>query len=296
MIDSTPATAPTRTVPRLPAWALVPVSALVFWLVGFLPWLLEGAGRAAPLALPLRAGSLSLLVLGAAVGGVLGGLAGLLAPARRGPALLATGTGTGLALLATLGQSVAAAGRGSGFDADSRVLVGLCAVAGGTAVLAWAAGSLALAGRPGAGVALGLLAGVLPGWLSALLHPVLPFEALGALGTTVGWAQAVTLAGALVVVGVQPPARLAWWPPVVLLAWFVGPVLTAVAYLEPSLRPGAGLPRGIGDALAGAWQVLWLSASPLVRLLAPWVAAVVVAVFLAVLLAGRARGRAPDPR
>ncbi|NEK58473.1 hypothetical protein GCU56_11370 [Geodermatophilus sabuli] len=286
MLDSTAATAPPRTVPRLPSWALVPVSALVFWVCGFLPWLLEGAGRAAPLALPLRAGSLTLLVLGAAVGGVLGGLTGLLGRSgRRARALLATGAGTGLALLATLGQSVAAAGRGSGFDADSRVLVGLCAVAVATTALAWAAGSLALAGRPGAGVALGLLAGVLPGWLSSLLPSALLSGGFG--GTALAWVQAAALAGALVAVGVRPAARLGWWPLVVLVAWSVGPVLTAVGYLEPSLRPGAGLPRGLGDALSGAWQVLWLSASPLVRHLAPWVAAVVVAAFVSVLLAGR---------
>ncbi|MGY1689695.1 hypothetical protein [Geodermatophilus sp. SYSU D01105] len=273
-----------------PAWALVPVAALAWWVVGYLPWLLDGVGRAAPLALPLRAALLTALVLGAVAGGVLAGLAGLLArPGSGGRALLATGCGTALAVVVCLTQSVAWAGRGSGFDADQRVLTALSAVVVGTTLLAWGLGSLAVLGRPGAGVALGVVAGVLPGWLTSVVLAVLPLQALSTVGTLAVWGQAAALAGALVAAGVRPPARLALWPVVLLVAWFVGPALTAVTYLEPSLRPGVGLPRGLGDALAGAEQVFWLSASPLVRQLLPWVVAVVGAVFLAVLLAGRRR-------
>ncbi|MGY1593351.1 hypothetical protein ACI79D_15375 [Geodermatophilus sp. SYSU D00708] len=83
---------------------------------------------------------------------------------------------------------------------------------------------------------------------------------------------------------VRTARRLPAWG---LVTWFVGPALTAVTYLEPYLRPGAGLPRGLGDALAGAVQVFWLAASPQGRPLLPWVVAVVGAAFVAALLAGR---------
>jgi hypothetical protein len=268
----------------------VPVAALAWWVVGYLPWLLDGVGRAAPLALPLRAALLTALVLGAVAGGVLAGLAGLLArPGSRGRAVLATGCGTALAVGACLAQSVAAAGRGSGFDADGRVLTALCAVVVGAGAPAWAIGSLAVLVRPAAGVALALAAGVLPGWLTSVVLAVLPFAALGAAGTVAVWLQAAALAAALVVVGVRPRLRLALWPVVLLVTWFVGPALTAVTYLEPYLRPGAGLPRGLGDALAGAGQVFWLASSPQGRPLLPWAAAVVGAAFVAALLAGRRR-------
>ncbi|MGY1707171.1 hypothetical protein ACI79C_21635 [Geodermatophilus sp. SYSU D00697] len=294
MIASSPAPAAVRRGRRLPARALVPVAALAWWVIGYLPWLLDGAGRAAPLALPLRAALLTALVLGAVAGGVLAGLTGLLArPGSRGRALLATGCGTALAVTVCLTQSVASAGRGSGTDADQRVLTALCAVVVGITLLAWGLGSLAVVGRPGVGVALGVVAGVLPGWLTSVVWAVLPFEALTTAGTLGVWLQAAALGGALVVVGAQPPARLALWPGVLLVAWFVGPALTAVTYLEPHLRPGAGLSRGLGDALTGAGQVFWLSASPLARQLLPWVVAVVGAVFLAVLLAGRRRPAPP---
>ncbi|WP_110006725.1 hypothetical protein [Geodermatophilus normandii] len=265
----------------------MPFAALA-WCAGSLPWLVHGAGRAAPILLPLRAGMLTTLVLSAAVGGLLaGGLARLAAPGRRGAALLATGCGAATGIVVTLAQSVAASDAGTGFDADPRVLTGLAVLTAALGALAWGAGSLVVAGAAGSGVVLGLLAAVLPGWLSSLL----PSSLYGpALGTALVWLQALVLGTALVVVGVRPAARLVLWPVVVLLAWLVGPALTAVSWLEPLLRPGTGLPRTLGDSLAGAWQVFGLAASPGARHWAPWVVAVVGAVFGAVLLDGRRRG------
>ncbi|NEM07823.1 hypothetical protein [Geodermatophilus normandii] len=248
---------------------------------------MHGTGRAAPIVLPLRAGVLTTLVLGTAVGGLAAGaLARLVPPGRRGAALLATGCGTGVAIVATVAQSVSASDSGAGFDADLRVLTGLAVLTAALGVVAWGAGSLVVAGAAGSGVALGLLAGVLPGWLSSLLPSSVsvPWPA-----TAFVWLQALLLGAALVVVGVRPAARLVLWPVVVLLAGLVGPALTAVSWLEPLLRPGTGLPRTLGDALAGAWQVFGLAASPTARGWGPWVAAVVGAVFVAVLLDGRRR-------
>ncbi|MGY1725799.1 hypothetical protein ACI79J_02380 [Geodermatophilus sp. SYSU D01062] len=271
---------------------MVPVAALA-WCAGFVPWLLHGTGRAAPIVLPLRAGLLTPLVLGAAVGGLLAGAPALLVPAgRRGGALLATGCGAVLGIAVTVLQSVAASDAGAGFDSDPRVLTGLAVLTAGLGVLAWGAGSLVLAGPAGAGVVLGLGAGLLPGWLSTLL-PSAPSSPVA--GTVLLWLQALLLATALVAVGVRPVARLVLWPAVVLIAWLVGPALTAVAWLEPLLRPGTGLPRTLGDALSGAWQVFGLAASPMGRDWGPWVTAVVLAVFVAVLLDGRRRALTGPP-
>ncbi|SDD08375.1 hypothetical protein SAMN05660690_3328 [Geodermatophilus telluris] len=282
-LSATPA-APAGDRWRLPVWAPA-LFAPPAWLAGFAPWLLEGAGRAAPIVLPLRAGQLTALVLGAVVGGLLAGsLARLVPAARRGTALLATGCGTAVAIAVTVGQSVAASGAGSGFDADPRVLAGLAALTAVLGVLGWGVGSLVVAGPVGVGVARGVLAGVVVPWLS-LLAPQALWSA--PLGTALVWLQALVLAAALVVVGVRPRGRLAAWPVVVLLAWTTGPALTAVGWLEPLLRPGTGLPATLGDALSGAWQVFGLASSPAARDWWPWTAAVVGAVFLAVLRDGR---------
>ncbi len=283
VVPTTPGTVPWQ----LPVRALAPFAALA-WTAGFLPWLLHGMGRAAPVVLPLRAVLLTALVEGAVVGGLFaGGLARLVPAGRRGAALLATGWGTAAGIAGTVGQSVVASGEGSGFDADPRVLTGLVVLTVLLGLFAWGAGSLAVAGPVGAGVALALLAGVLPGWLSSLFPSA---GVISALGTAFVWLQALLLATALVVVGVRPRLRLVGWPVVVLVAWFVGPALIAVTWLEPLLRPGDdGLPRTLPGALAGAWEVVGSAASPMARDWGPWVAAVVGAVFVAVLLDGRRR-------
>jgi len=92
-------------------------------------------------------------------------------------------------------------------------------------------------------------------------------------------------------VGARPASRLAWWPLLLLAAWFVSPLLTAAAYLEPLLRPGMGLPGTLPDSLGAAWQVFWLAAAPSQRDLVPWFAALVVAALIALV---RANVRGPS--
>ncbi|MGY1743355.1 MULTISPECIES: hypothetical protein [unclassified Blastococcus] len=280
------ATAPAQAG-RLPAWALVPLAALVWWAGGHLWWLLDGLGGpgAGATALPLSASTLGLLVLGAGTGGVGAGLLGR-ATRSRPLGLAATGGGVALAVAVTLLQSLAAvrsAGAGS-FAAEPVVLTGLSAVVVGAAVVGWLLGSSALLGRPGLGAALGALAGLAPSWLSGVVAAL-----GGSPGEASSWAGAAVLAGALVAVAVRPPLRLLWWPPVVALAWLTGPALAAVVWLEPLLRPGAGLPGTLLDSLSGAWQVFGLAADPAVRDLTPWIAALVTALALSAALVARPR-------
>ncbi|MGY1772283.1 hypothetical protein [Blastococcus sp. SYSU D00813] len=283
---------------RLPALALLPLAAAVWWVGGHLWWLLTLAGLDAggATAVPFDASRLSGLVLGALAGGVAAGLLARLAE-RRGRGLAATAGGVALAVLVTLVQSSAAVRDTAAgtFAADPVVLTGLTAVAVGAAAAGWLAGSLALLGRGGLALALGVLAGLTPSWLSSVVFAVTGPEASTGIGRLVSWSGAAVLALALVAAGLRPPVHLLWWPAVVLLAWSAGPALTATAYLEPALRPGAGLPDTLLDALAGAWQVFGLAAEPGARDLVPWVVAVLGALLVSAALAARSRASTSSP-
>jgi hypothetical protein len=197
-----------------------------------------------------------------------------------------------MAVVATIAllQAARVMRSGAGFDGDRRVVLALCGIAVLAAVAGWALGSCWMLGRPGAGIGLGALSGVVPFWAGALAVAVI--NAVAPLGVTAGfgwlnWCAAAVLAVALVVVAVRPPARLAWWPVVLVVAWFVGPALTAAGYMEVYLRSGGGVPRVLPEALAATWQVFGQASLPENRYLLPWGVAVVGAAVIALLLARR---------
>jgi hypothetical protein len=99
------------------------------------------------------------------------------------------------------------------------------------------------------------------------------------------WVGGAVLAIALAVIGVRPPSRLIWWPVALVVAWTVSPVLTAVIYLQPLLRPGSRVPRVLTDTVQGTVQALTGAASPGARSLTPWVAAIVIGAGLALMVA-----------
>jgi hypothetical protein len=286
---------------RLPWWVLVPAAALTWYVVGFLAWLVDGLGDAgASLAVPLLTGAMSTLVMGGVVGGVAAGLLSAAGPAGlRARSVLATLAGTTLALVVALVTSAnrldSAAFRD--FDGDSRVTTGLVVGAVVATAIGWAAGALVVVGRPGLGIALALLAGMLPSWLSSLVFAVLPppQEAMAVLGQVWGWLAVGLLAAALVVVGARPSARWAWWPLLVAITWFTGPVLVALVYLSPLLRPGAGLPGTLPDSLDAAAQVFREASSPDARDLWPWGVALVLAAIVALARARRTTRVTPRP-
>lgn len=292
------AAGPTETTRRLPPVALVPLAALVWWVGGYLPWLVSGLqsgqgveDRSLRLALPLTTSTLSLLVLGALVGGTLAGCLSLAGRSgRRRVDSAATLAGVAVAVVLSAGQAASSlrSALPGDFDADSRVLAGLFFGVGLAALVGWGVGSCAALGPPGAGLALAVLAGAFPHWLSSLVSAAAPGTASGEVGRWIGLAM---LAAALAVVGGRPINRLFWWPVVVAAAWFTGPVLTAVGYLEPSLRAGRGLDaqRAV-DAVAGAVDVFGHAASIDLRPVWPWVLAVAVGAVAAVL-----NDRRPDP-
>src|SRR4051794_22863566 len=92
---------------RGPFWGLGPFAGLVWWVVGYLFWLLDGL-RPTPvgprMALPLSGSMFGFLVLGALVGGVAGGLLCLAAPGRR-HGVFATLAGVAAALVVVLAEA-----------------------------------------------------------------------------------------------------------------------------------------------------------------------------------------------
>ncbi|MGY2063978.1 hypothetical protein [Blastococcus sp. SYSU DS0619] len=266
----------------VPWWALVPLSAAAWWVGGYLFWLLGGL-RMLPVgartALPLAPSMIGSLVLGALVGGVAAGLLSG-AAARRAAGVLATSGGTALAVVLALGTTVRTLRTNAPdtFETEPAVVLGLSAVVVLVSGAGWALGAPAALGAAGAAPGLAVLAGAAPWWTSEGVIALVGIDGMvsgpGRLGP---WLGAALLVTALVVVGARPVARLAWWPAVVLLAWFVAPALTAVSYLEQLLRPGSGLPATLPDALDAAWQVFGLASLPAGRDLLPWLVAIAVA-------------------
>ena len=299
-LDDTPALAPWSRLQRVPLWAVVVVAGVAWWFVGFLPWIVASALDGSPAvgipagtfpAVPLIADQLGALVAGAFTGGLVAGGVGLVAPPcdRR---LVALATFGGMATVSAIAvvQAGRVIGGAGGFEGDHRVVFGVGAIAGLATAAGWVLGSCWIFGRPGLGVGLGALSGVVPFWLGTLAVAVI--NAVSPTGTMtslrgINWAAAIVLALALVVVGVRPLSRLAWWPVVLLVAWFVGPALTAAGYIEVYLRSGAGLPDTLPEALAATWQVFGHALLPGNRYLLPWGVAVVVAAGVAVVLARR---------
>jgi hypothetical protein len=305
-VPSSGTATPRIGVPRLPVWSLVPAAALAWWAGGYLFWLLEGLeDRFVPgtagtlhLAVPLLSSLLGLLVTGALVGGVAAGLLGMVAgPERRLPAGAATFVGAALAVIGTL---IFSANRlreaaGSEFDGERPVVLGLSLVVVVLALVGWGAGAGALLGRPGAGLAVAVLAGLVPSWTSAVLFTVIdpdPYTGATTISYVSQWLGAAVLLVGLVLVGIRPAARLLWWPLLTAAAWLLGSFLTAVSYLSSLLRPGAGLPRSLPDSLDATLQVFGAASNPASRYVDPWIVAVVAAVVVAIVL--DRRRRTPD--
>jgi hypothetical protein len=303
--DAAPEVEPARRRAGLPGWAMAVVAGLAWWVVGYLSFLVGSLLSGAPViavpdgmppAVPLMAGGLGGLVTGALTGGVVAGLVGRLArTAPRWRAAALTFAGTAVVVTVVLVQASGAMRGQDGFAGDRRVVLGLCAATVVTALAGWFLGSCWVFGRPGLGIALAALAAVVPAWATGLYFEVLSATSSFSVVPDTRWALwlgVAVLAGGLVVIGVRPLGRVAWWAVALLIAWFIGPVLTAAGYIEVYLRPGAGLPGTLPEALAATWQVLGEASSPANRWLVPWVVAVVVAAVVSVV---RTRREAPQP-
>ncbi|MCL3818953.1 hypothetical protein [Aeromicrobium wangtongii] len=283
-----PAARPASRERGLPAPALIPIAGLVWWVTGFLPWILSGLGHdvlsrlGTPLAaVPLFTGHVSELLVGSGVGGLTAGFVPLLGRGRRASRIAAVAAGVTVTVAIVVMQSRSALG-----GTDGRVLDGLTALVVLVTVVALAIGLLATAGRAGIGIAGAALAGAAPVWLPAVLSQV-GLDGPGAFQhVTDGarWVGAAMLAASLATIGLRRVARLVWWPVAIVLAWIVSPTVTAAAYIEPMLRPGMGLPDMLGEHLSATLDVWRMAASPGVRPLTPWIVAIVAGVVVSLVL------------
>ena len=277
--------------PIIPTPALAPAAALVWWVVGYLPWLVDGMGDdvadryAAParIAIPVLTAELSQLVLGALVGGACAGLLTLLAEGRPATVLAASFSGVAAAVLLAGIQSESAVREavGGGYQGEDSVISALLATAAVASLVGWLFGAGGYFGPVPLGIAIAGLAGLLPLWLGPLVtlgdgvRSPLVSDALNYTG-------AATLAAGLVVIGVRPYRRLFAWPVAVALAWIALPAFAATGYLEAMLRP----PAQVSETLGPAWEVFTRAASP-ASTPTPWMVPYLVAVGLAVAISVR---------
>ncbi len=284
-----PADAPRR---GLSPWALIPVAGLVWWVVGFLPWILNGL-RASEYAsyrtaVPMFAGNLSVLVLGAGFGGLAAGATVLVGRGGRPARAAAVVAGVVLAAAVTLGTSFLTARNPSpdNVSTSDRVIIGLTLVAAVSTLVGLVWGLLALAGPVGRGLALAGAAGAAPLWISSVLDSVGidRQRVFVSGGEAARWIGAAILVAALVQIGVRPVVRLIGWPVAIVLAWVIGPTITAAGYMEQLLRPGTVLSEVLDEQVSASWQVWRMAASLDARPLTPWIAAIVTAAVLAVAL------------
>lgn len=286
-----------RRFTGLPTPVLALVAALTWWLVGFLPWILDGLRMTAKeygspiMLLPLSSSLLAPLVVGAGVGGLMSGLVVLCGRGPRRVDVLAVAGGVIGATVVTLVQANQAAGsRGPWMGVqsegiDPKVLNALTAVVVVVTVVGLALGLLASTGRIGLGIALAALAGAVTVWVMPVLVALglNQFEAHTTLTEVIRWVGAGVLCWALVVLGVRPRVRIIWWPVAVLAAWVVSPTVTAAVYLDGVIRPGAAVLGELGEHLSAAFDV-WKAAVAIdQRPLTPWIVSVSVAVVVVVL-------------
>lgn len=256
--------------PRVPVLSLglVLVAVLATWLLGHLPWVLDGF-RTAPesdlagtsseglsgvrMPIGLIAGQLTELVAFTAIGAV---VAMLLPPAFNGlprplAVVVAGLTLAGTTLFLTLASRSAIANRAAdGFADDERVLGGLVVGVFAVAALAGFLGCLASVQVGFLPLATAVLVGQLPSWFGALgadpgttdvLHPV---------------AALVLLTAAFAISVRRSVGWIVLWPVAWAIVWTAAPLGIATNRMQDRLRPGAGLnSENLSDVFADAFDL-----------------------------------------
>ena len=279
--------------PVIPAHVLAPACALVWWVVGYLPWLIRGLGDDLPgvsidsiaydaVMIPLLSLEVMLLVLGGVVGGACAGLLTLLGDGRRETLIAASFAGVACAVLLTGVQSANAIGvhLDSEYETDKAVVL---AIAGAT-LLGWSFGAGASFGRIPLGLAVAVLAGALPLWLGTVIDAMGIHTRSEFTRIAVQYPGAALLVVGLVLIGVRPYTRLLAWPVAVVLAWTVQPAYSAVGYLGFATQPPNS--AELSDELGRGWDIFVLAMNP-ANAPADWILQFVVAIGLAAAISVR---------
>lgn len=297
-------------------WPVLPLAAAAWWVVGALPWTIDGLGARSPRnwpydvatgsatdgyisLLPFTTARLGLLLTITLVGGAAAALATLWVRRRTGRrlALVALATLGALTTAAyTVAQSAGATRQlGSDFDRDDRVILGVLAVAVVGTVLGLALGLLVALGGPVLrALAAAPLAVALGSWVSAVVVALLGLERSQGLlqwaAVVVGVAAGLALAG----LGLRPARRLLAWAAVLVLLSVCAAGQTAFSYLASYLRPRSGLPNGLRDHVEASRDVFVAALSPANQAWGVHLVAVVVGL-LGSLVLWRRPGRPPRP-
>jgi hypothetical protein len=267
---------------RTLVWPVLPLAAAAWWVVGALPWIVDGLGASSPrywvadavtgeasggyiTLLPFRAAFLPLLLALTLVGGAAAGLSARWVRRDAGRPV-ATGIASAVGALAAIAYTVAqSAGAtrqlGSDFDRDDRVLVGVVVVAVAGGLLGLVLGLCMAHARPVVAALAGAPVAVAVGaWTTRLVVVALgPDDA----GSVVQWTSAATVglvAGiGLARLGATTARRLWAWVAVTAVVVVVQSALTAFEHLAGRLRTGAGLPGALRE-LAGEARGVFLDA------------------------------------
>lgn len=244
---------------RISAWWVLPISAIVWWACGFLPWILQvfyevsglaEAPAGAPqkfLPLPFTTdGAVVGLVVMALIGGLLAGATSRI-PASAGAGAAAAIAGTVLAIAATGGASWWLTARET-VPGDAMPL-GMLVVTAASGIVGLGAGLLAGVGPAMLrGLALALPVVLLDGWFWGLVPgtPVSP--------TGTWWVFAVALGIAFGLAVDSRPIELLGWLPAAGVVWVLqatGPALLAV---QENIWPGSALTENPLSAAGIVWD------------------------------------------
>jgi hypothetical protein len=293
---------------------VLPLAAAGWWVVGALPWIVDGLGARSPRdwtagiesgsvssgylsLLPFTPTRMGLLLVVTLVGGLAAAAATLWVRPREGRALVRAGVAALGALAAaayTVAQSAGATRQlGNDFDRDDRVLVGVVAVAVAGTLAGLLLGLAVVLGRPVLrALAAVPLAVALGSWVSALCVALVGVQRALPLLAWTTTLTAVAVGLALAPVGVRSLGRVLVWPLAIALVAVCAAAQTAFSYLTSLLRPRSGLPDGLRDHVAASRDVFLRAVRPEFQ---PW-GAYAVAVAVGLLGAGVLWLRSDRPR
>ena len=287
---------------RWVAFALI--GAAVAWVVGALPWLVEGMRLPISSGWPALAPSdevrvalpfgeyhlvdmLVVTVVGGGAGVVAAHAASALGLASRRGWEGATGALLGLALAMALTLRTVQPLLSDGTEA--KFLVGSLVGLGVVGSLLGAAAGFGMVRRSWwSPVGAALLAGSLGTWVVSLTGALLGDGGAGVVQIVNPWVVGTLVAAALVWTAWWSAGWLAWWPALLAIIWATPSMFAAMYYVGPYARSGMGTGPGRAELIDATWDVFVQALRPSNHLTTPYVGGLLVAVAVTVWLRRRA--------
>lgn len=273
-----------RRQARTLVWPVLPLAAAGWWVVGALPWIVDGLGARSPRTwpadvatgsvtdgyltlLPFTTPRLGLLLSLTLVGGAVAASSTLWVRPREGRGLASVASAVVGALTAaayTITQSAGATRQlGTDFDRDDRVLLGVLAVAVAGTILGLALGVVVVkAGPVLRALAAAPLAVALSGWVGALLVALRGAERSRELLPWTPLVGAVVVGLTLAGLGLRSVGRAVAWSGALAVVAVCTAGQTAFGYLVSLLRPRSGLPHGLREHVEAGRDVFLLALRP----------------------------------